>query len=490
MEGSIRIYQEFSMAALELRVDISSLIDAVISGNKESIISNARALLEQERNADVLIGRIGLIASKGDPEGRITSTLAAAAMLARFLRARPAPLDKEVPPSIRTLPLFVRAMYIAQPAVRKGNNVTITEPKPFFPSELLDQQKSINDVLNEAVLKGDTDLAERVLLGFYRTGADYRTLQVRAYESVATLFTNNGQPLQDAVRGFQLLDAVEWSTAIPIVLHWLAPHLIVTPKAQQPTWIEEVRSFAAANSLSSIGTRLSVPKNANALPLQQLIQSNASTKQVLQAVYDAAIKGEAQPRAIASVIALAAAEVLAKVSNEDRDLFLRTANGLLYASAARNVFHQVQDVEVYPLLYTTAAYINTLYKEVTQPKSTATEVLVAAPSSVGGGLIAVSQLETLEKQLRDKDYTGALSTAERYLKLGHDVRALFGSISLGAAQNDHTVDQGRSLLIVLAAGEEYVNWPKDLPTTAIHTFLHAALRAAAYGKRDTLLAQL
>ena len=53
------------MAALELRVDISSLIDAVISGNKESIISNARALLEQERNADVLIGRIGLIASKG-----------------------------------------------------------------------------------------------------------------------------------------------------------------------------------------------------------------------------------------------------------------------------------------------------------------------------------------------------------------------------------------------------------------------------------------
>ena len=33
-------------------------------------------------------------------------------------------------------------MNIAQPAVRKGNNVTITEPKPFFPSELLDQQRA------------------------------------------------------------------------------------------------------------------------------------------------------------------------------------------------------------------------------------------------------------------------------------------------------------------------------------------------------------
>jgi hypothetical protein len=479
------------MAALELRVDISSLIDAIISGNNEGIISSARALLEQDRNADVLIGRIGLIATKGDPEGRISVALAAAAMLARFLHARPAPLDKDLPPSIRTLPLFVRAMYLAAPAVRKGNNVTITEPKPFFPSELIDQKKSINEVLNEAVLKGDADLTERVLLGFYGTGADYRTLQVRAYESVATLFTNNGQQLQDAVRGFQLLDAVEWSTSVPTILHWLAPRLIVTPNAQQPAWIGEVRNFAAANSLSSIRTRLSAPKNANALPLQQVIQSNASTQQVLQAVYDAAIKGEAEPRVIASIIALTAAEVLAKVGNEDWDLFLRTANGLRYASAARIVFRQVQDVEVYPLLYTAAAYINALYKEVAQSKSTAAAVPTAAAThSVGGGLIAVSQLETLEKQLYDKDYAGALSTADRYLKLGHDARALFGCISLGAAQNDHTVDQGLSLLTVLAAGEEYINWPKDLPTTDIRTFLHAALRAATYGKRDTLLAQL
>lgn len=480
------------MAALELRVDISSLIDAVVSGERDRIISSTRALLEQERNADVLLGRVGIIASKGDPQGQITITLAATAMLARFLHTRPAPLDQEVPSQLRTLPLFVRALEIAAPAVRSGNTKTITEPTPFFPSELVDTDKSINSVLNEAVAANDVTMIERVLLGFYGTGADYRALQVRTYESHATSFPRNGYPLQCAVRGFQLLDAVEWSKNVPPLLHWLAPSLAIAPNEPQPAWIAEVRQHAEAHSLTGIRTRLSAPKNASALAVQQVIQSDANTQQVLQAVTDAVLTGEATPRAVASVLALSAADILTKVAVTDHERFLQVVNGLLYASAVGNVFRQVQDVEVYNLLYTAAAYLNTLYKEVAaQGQAQAADAVpAAAGTTVGGGLIAVSQLETLEEQLKAQDYAGALNTANRYLKLGHDARALFGTLGLGAAHNDHTHDQGRSLQIVLAAGEEYVNWPRDLPGHPIQSLLQAALRAATYGTRDELLAKL
>jgi hypothetical protein len=478
------------MAALELGVDISPLIDAVISGERDRIISSTRALLEQERNADVLLGRVGIIASKGDPQGQITITLATAAMLARFLHTRPAPLDQEVPSQLRTLPLFVRALEIAAPAVRSGNTRTITEPTPFFPSELVETDKSINTVLNEAVATNDITMIERILLGFYGTGADYRALQVRTYESHATSFPRDGYPLQCAVRGFQLLDAVEWSKNVPLLLHWLAPLLAIAPNEPQPAWIAEVRQHAETHSLTSIRTRLSAPKNASALALQSIIQSDANTQQVLQAVTDAVLTGEATPRAVASVLALSAADILNTVAVNDHERFLQVANGLLYASAVGNAFRQVQDVEAYNLLYTTAAYLNALYKEAAAQGQAAAAVPAAAGTTVGGGLIAVSQLETLEDQIKAQDYAGAQSTANRYLKLGHDARALFGTLSLGAALNDHTHDQGRSLQIVLAAGEEYINWPRDLPGHPIQTLLQAALRAAIYGTRDELLAKL
>ncbi|GCE20487.1 hypothetical protein [Dictyobacter kobayashii] len=250
------------MAAVELRVDLSTLIDAVISGDNTRIISSARSLLEQERNADVLLGRIGMLATKGDPEGHVSITIAAAAMLARFLRARPAPLDTEVPPQTRSLPLFARALITAAPAVRNGQNATYEKPQPLFPSAFLDENKSVNEVLNQAIQQNDALLTERILLGLYGTGADYRTLQVRTYEAISTTFANGGHALIDAVRGFQLLDAVEWGEYVPTLLHWLAPHLPIQPNKPEAAWIEPVRGFIAdpKHSIASIRTRLSAPK--------------------------------------------------------------------------------------------------------------------------------------------------------------------------------------------------------------------------------------
>ncbi|GCF09163.1 hypothetical protein [Dictyobacter arantiisoli] len=481
------------MAAVELRVDLSTLIDAVVKGDNAEIISSARSLLEQERNADVLIGRVGILASQGDPEGHVSITLAAAAMLARFLRARPAPLDTEAPLQTRALPLFVRALSTAAPAIRKGKDAKLESPRPFFPSELLDQGKSVNQVLNDAIQQNDAALTERLLLGLYSTGADYRTLQVRAYEAVATTFANGGHPLMDTVRGFQLLDAVEWGKQVPQLLHWLAPQLPIQPNKPNAAWVQTVRDFVAdsKHSIASVRTRLSAPKNANALPLQQVILSNAETGAVCQQVYDAIITGEATPLAVTAVAALAAAELLQSVGDADRDLFIRASHGLLFASAARNALRQVQDEELFTLVFTVAAYVNALYKEIAPLASKESTTASSAPAAaVGGGLIAVTQLETLEAQLKNKDIHGAYSTAQRYLKLGHDPRALFGTIGLVAAWNDTTLDQGHSLQIVQAAGEEFTSWGKDLSTTNIDVFLQLALRAAALGKRDTLIAQV
>ena len=246
------------------------------------------------------------------------------------------------------------------------------------------------------------------------------------------------------------------------------------------------------HSLAVIRTRLSAPKDENALPLRPLVLSNASTTQVCQGVYDALITGEASPQAVASVIALASADLLQQVRDDDRAGFNSVARGLLFASATHNTFRQIQDVEALNLLFTSAAFVNALWKQVTTQAQTSTPAPApsAPPAVAGGGLIAVSQLEALEHQLNNKDIRGAHATVQRYLNLGHDPRALFGTIGLIAAENDATLDHGGSLQVVQSIGDEFVNWPRSLRSTSINSLVDAALRTAAFGQRDTLTTQL
>ena len=482
------------MAAVELRVDISTLTDAIISGDTERIISVSRELLQEERHADVLIGRIGLLAVPGDPKGHAVITLAAAAMLARFLRARPAALDATAPSQMRAFVLFVQAMLTAVPALRAAHLAHVEYPSAFFPSELIEAGKSINEVMNEAIENNNVEMAERILRGFYGTGADYRTLQVRTYESLATTFNDGGDPFIYAVRGFQLLDTVEWGKSVPVIIHWLAPHLTIKPDSVQPAWSDEVRRYTTdpAHTLATIRTRLSAPKDANALPLREILLSNANTTQVCQAVYDALIPNEASPRAVASVISLAAADLLQRVEENSREVFSNVAHALLFASATGIVYRQVQDVEALNLLFTAASYVNALQKEITAQNAPQAEPIASAASSptAGGGLIAVSQLETLEEQLKNLDVRGALTTSQRYLSLGHNAQALFGTIGLSAALNDTSIDQGQSLQIVEAAGQDFIFWPRTLANVNTEPFLHVALRAAAFGQRNTTIANL
>jgi hypothetical protein len=481
------------MAQVSMRVDLSALINALIEGNTDSLIAAAREHLQHEEQVDVLMGRVGMIAVHGDPEGHPSITLAAAAMLSRLIHTIPAPIDSNVAPTERALPLLVQALLAARSAVRAGYNVQPHYPEPLFPSEL-PEGKTVNDMMHQAVYSNDASLVERLLFGLYGSGADYRTAEVRTYEGIATTFQNAGHPLMFAVRGFQLLDSVEWGDRAPNVLHWLTPHLPLRPDTDEPAWVRSVREYTAdpAHSVASIRTRLSAPKDISALSLRQLITSDADTTKVCQSVYDALIQGEASPRAVGSVIALAASDVMQYVPDGDRELFVRVAHGLLFAAAVRQVFRRVQDVEVLGLLFTSAAFINALHKELAETSAQSQPALKAASSAAiaGGGLIAGAQLEALDAQLKGQDLVGALTTAQRYLRLGHDPRALFATIGLAAALTDAAGDQGHTLQIVQAASEEYLAWPRTLPETNIEGLLQVALRAAAFGKHDTIVSQL
>ena len=142
----------------------------------------------------------------------------------------------------------------------------------------------------------------------------------------------------------------------------------------------------------------------------------------------------------------------------DRDLFVHVAHGLLFSSAIHTVFHQIQDVEVLPLLFTSAAFINALQKEIeTQPEATQRSisrcyrVLINYRWWPDCCLPARGAHRSVEGTRSRRSYRNA----RRYLTLGHDPRALFGTIGLAAAWTDATADQGHTLQIVHAAAEEF-----------------------------------
>ncbi len=463
------------MPTVGMNTDITSLTNAIVAGDTAQMMTVAGELVQRGAGASELIGRIGMLAARGDSEGHVIQTLAASAMMARWfislqhLRGED-PMNHEP-----ELPLLIQAAIAATPAVQAGSKAEENYPEPLFPSGLAEGQ-TVNTAMTEAIFKGDALTMERLLFGLYGTGADYRTICIRVYDAISTTFQRAGHPFLCAVRGFQLLDAVEWSTRTPAILHWLAPHLPV--HGEEPSWVETVRSFLSepAHSLASYRTRLAAPRDENALPLRRLILSDATLPQICQGVFDALIKNGASARGIGSVLALTASDLLQRAGGADRETFTNLAHGLLFTAAVRLAVTQVQEVEALPLLFTGACYLHLLSTEL--PAQAAPAQPGPARSSIlGGGLIAPSLLDTLSEQLNAQDLTGALATARRYLLLGHDTRAMFAVIALAAAQGDATSDAGHTLQITHAAGEEFMAWPSSLRDTSIDGLLQVALRA-------------
>lgn len=481
------------MPSIGLLTDISPLVNAIVSGDSDQIIDASLKLVEQGADPGELIGRIGMIAAHGDSDGHPIITLAAASMMCRWLIPLQYTLGEEWRQiQKRGVPLLVQSALAAAPAVRAGkeNAAHPQYPDPLYPSEL-PEGETVNSQMHKAIYENDVTLVERLLLGLYGTGADYRTIQIRSYDGISTTFHNAGHPLMFAVRGTQLLDAVEWGDRVPNIVHWLAPHLPIT--TTEPSWVNTIRSFLSDShhSLDSYRTRIAAPKDENALPLHKLILSNADTPQICQGVYDALIQQGASSRGIGSVIALAATDMLSRVGDENREAFIRAAHGLLYAAGVRMAFTEIQDVEALPLLFTAAAYINTLHKEIGEQQPTQPPAQAVPRSPIlGGGLIAPALIDTLREQLNAQELNGAYATARRYIQLGHNVPSLFATIALACANTDPTADQGHTFQIVQAAGEEYLGWPASLSNTNIEGFLHVALRAVAFARHNDLVTNL
>ena len=463
------------MPTVGTNTDITSLVNAIVAGDTEQTMAVARELVQRGAGASELIGRIGMLAARGDSEGHIIQTLAASSMMARWFLSLQHLRGEDPQNHEPELPLLIQAAIAATPAVQAGSKASENYPEPLFPSGLAEGQ-TVNTALTEAIFKGDALTVERLLSGLYGTGADYRTICIRVYDAISTTFQQAGHPFMFAVRGFQLLDAVEWSTRTPGILHWLAPHLPV--HTEEPAWLETVRNFLSepAHSLASYRTRLPAPEDENALPLRRLILSDATMPQICQGVFDALMKNGASSRGIGSVLALTASDLLQRAGSTDRETFINIAHGLLFTAAVRLAVTQVQEVEALPLLFTGACYLHSLSAEL--PAQPAPAQPAAARSSIpGGGLIALSLLDTLSEQLNARDLNGALATARRYLLLGHDTRALFAVIALAASQGDATSDMGHTLQITHAAGEEFMAWPSSLRDTSIDGLLQVALRA-------------
>ncbi|HEY3993695.1 MAG TPA: hypothetical protein VGM01_12570 [Ktedonobacteraceae bacterium] len=471
------------MSSVAIRNNLAPLIDALVAGDNQALITAAQVAVTKAEDASELIGRIGLIAMRGDSDGHTVLTLAAASALCRWLIALRHVLGEDEQGQSNGLPLVIQALLAAAPAVKAGKDVRPSYPEGIFPSEI-GPDATVGSRLEQAIYDSrDVTMTERLLFGLFGTGADYRTLSIRIYDSISRSFQEDGHALLCAVRGAQVLDSVEWGEDTPPYIHWLAPHLPL--HTEEPSWVQVVRSFVQEpqHSLASYRTRLAAPQNVNALPLRSLLLSEATTSQVCQGVYDALIKNGATARGVGSVIALAASDLLQNIGDDDQELFVRASHGLLFASAARLVFTQVQEVEALPLLFTAAAAINSLHKDLGSPTNTAK---AARPSGAGGGLIAPALLESLSKQIEAQDITGALASSRRYIQLGHDLHALFSVIGLAAAQADASADQGHTLQIVLAAGDEYLAWPKELADTNIEGLLQVALRAATQAKRNSV----
>jgi hypothetical protein len=468
------------MSSVAVHTHLSSIIDAVAAGDRQAIASRVHQAIARAEDASELIGQIGLLAMRGDREGHTVLMLGAAGMLCRKLIALRRVLGEDGQAQASCVSLAQQVLAAATPAVLAGKDAPRQNPAAIFPSDL-PEDETVASRLHKAVHARDALTIERLLSGLYGTGADYRALGIRIYDAISQTFEEEGHALLYAVRGAQVLDTVAWGEDAPDYIRWLAPHLPL--HSAEPAWLDAVRSFLQEpqHRLESYRTRLAASRNERALPLRALILSNASTTQVCQGVYDALITNGASAHGVGSVIALAACDLLLRVSETEDDLFVRTSHGLLFASATRLVYTQVQETEALPLLFTAACALHQLHTESEDQLAPARAV---RPGVGAGGLIAPALLESVNEQIEAQQTDGALATARRYIQLGHDPHALIATIGLEAALADPGADQGHALQLILASGDEYLAWPKDLAGVQAEGFLQIALRAAARARRS------
>lgn len=460
------------------------LLEAIASTRAERIAQEVVALLKNQVPPFFIIGQAGTRAAWSDKEGHPLSALAAGGHLADWARSLPTSAEadnQEQRLYAAALPL-TQALMLAAPAVTAGNTAQPTLPTPLFPANIT-HPDGMRGALRQAVSQGQAEKTIQLLLGYYATGTDYRAYLANVYQAYIAHYIGDGHTLIDIHRSSQVLDMAGWADKLPPFIHWLAPRLATT--GTQPAFVAEVHAFLSTpeHSLAFLRTRLSPAKNtaADARLLQAIL--HGSLDETCNAIFTA-LKEGAQAPAVGSVIALAAARRY--LDAPEGDASIRALHGVLLASAARTAVSQLQEIEVTPLLFLVAAAINTQHAGEAAP---AAQGAAKAPSgtlgaaratsgTLAGGLLAPSLLHSLERQLEEGEEAGAELSARRYLQLGHPARGLLATIASVASQGDATSNQGHTLLLALAAGEEYLALPPHLQTSEGEALFSVAIRAA------------
>ncbi|WIG61720.1 MAG: hypothetical protein OJF49_004468 [Ktedonobacterales bacterium] len=461
--------------------DITTLLDAITTGDEDGIIQATLRLLGPGKVPPAKIAaRVGIPAAWAGGDGHPLSVLSVAGRVAEWMRSipiGPEPGADERRMLAPALPLVQGFLAVAD-RVKQG----LPEPHPVLPDALVPADVKEHGgslgAFRDAFAKRDLDRMRAVLMGYYATGADYKTILSTLYATLESRYPQDGHPLIFTVTGARVLDMADWGDRVPAYIYWVTP-LLLDGAANSPAG--EAASAYAADSAHNLGwlrTRLSIPKEEAAGPAFQraLVSGDFTT------ACDAALKAlrdGATPIGVAAGIALAAAEVINAVPKGDRDGLTHAAHALLYANAVHTATKQTQDQEIWPLLYTAACVVNAAHQTA---QAAALPAGTRGSASVPmGGLIAASMLRTFEAQLAAGDTDNALSVASRYLQMGHPSNALAGMIGAVAASRDVRADQPDSMHIlpfVAAAAEEYLNLPAALQAGGQNALLGAAIRLA------------
>ena len=468
--------------SVKYTTDFEPLIKAVASAQLDHIAQETVHLLRQNVPPFLIIGHAGLPTAWGDTDGHPLSALAAGGHIADWTRSIPASAEEDHADSrqlVAALPLTA-ALAVAAPAIKAGERAKHDLPKPLFPANVT-HKEGMGGALREAVRTGDVVRTERLLLGYYGTGTDYRSFLTNVYQSIIEHYTGDGHILIFVHRASQVLDMAGWGHKLEPFIHWLAP--LLAQKQPEPPFMAEVKAFLSdpAHDLKPLRTRLAPANNlaAGAELRQAVLQGSAGD--ALAAVF-AALTNGAQPHAVGSVIALAAAQRFLSTPENDAEATAHAAHTVLVASAARTAVSQIQDTQVLPILFIAAAAVNTLREaaQVEAPKAGAGSGRITTGGSLAGGILAPVMLRALEHLLESSDEPGAQASIRRYLQLGHPPRGLAATLAVVASQGDATSDTGHTLLLAQAAAEEYLALPAHLQGSEGEALLFAGVRAAIH----------
>jgi hypothetical protein len=438
-----------------VHADISPLLEALSAGDEARIIQETLDLLGPGGvPPGHIAARVAVPVAWAGGDGHPLLVLGAAGRIAEWMRAIPAGPE----PSAATQRALAPAVPLVQGLVAVADRVRdgLRGPNPELPTPLTPLQLESDGgplpALRQAYSQGDRARFAAILAGLYRTGADYRSLAKNLYATLDFHYPSGGHPLIFAAGGNRVLGLANWGVRVPPMIHWVVP-LVVSGEADEAL-ADQARAYAEApgHDLGWLRTRLSVPKEDAAGPAFRRAVLEGDADAACGAVLTA-LRGGATQRGVASALAVAAAERLAAAPAGDRAALDRAGHTLLYANALHQVMRESQDPEVFPLLYTGALVVNAL------GRSPGVAPAAAIPASTPiGGLIAPAMLRSLEHQAASGDTTGALTTARRYIQLGHAPMSLAGVMGAAASRRD-TRAVPHALPLVAAAAEEYLNLP-------------------------------